>query len=163
MDSKEQLDSLESVEEQPFLKYSRKKRRILQFLLAYSGLLGVIGCLHPEENERLNFLLGLPGLLLGNMWCYADAAERGRRIGRPTKLLLVFMFIVGLPVHLIQTRGIGAVKSFGWLLLFIAAMFACMLAAVIATAYVGDVAGWWKAEDLLQRRPHHQVICWKAD
>lgn len=146
MDDNEEVDSLENVEDQPFVDHARKKRRILILLLAYSAILGVVSCFLPEEDRALDFIVGLPLLILGISWCFTDAAERDHRIGRLMTFLLVLVFIVGLPIYLLQTRGIGAFKSLGLTLLLVAAMFACLFATGFATLYVGEVAGLWGPE-----------------
>jgi hypothetical protein len=115
-------------------------------LLAYSAILGVVSCFLPEEDRALDFIVGFPLLILGISWCFTDAAERDDRIGRLMTLILLLVFIVGLPIYLLQTRGIGAFKSLGWTLLLVAAMFACLFATGFATLYVGEVAGWWGPE-----------------
>lgn len=146
MDDNKEVDSSESVENQPSVDYAAKKRRILMLLLAYSAIVGVVSCFLPLEDRALAFIVGLPLLILGISWCLTDAAERDDRIGRLMTIILVLIFIVGLPIYLLQTRGIGAFKSLGWTLLIVAAMFACSFATEFATLYVGEVAGLWGPE-----------------
>ncbi len=141
MDDNEEVSSTETVKGDWSVDYARKKRRILIWLLVYSAAFGVVYCFFPEENKLVDFIVGLPGLVLGLSWCFTDAAERNHRIGRLMKVLLVFVFIVAFPIYLLQTCGFSGFKSLGLALLFFAAMFACMAAAMIATLYLCDVFG----------------------
>ncbi|QEG36414.1 hypothetical protein [Bythopirellula goksoeyrii] len=61
--------------------YVANKRRSYFILLVYSAILGIRSCFLPEEDTLLDFILGLPLLILGIMWCYVVAAECGNRIG----------------------------------------------------------------------------------
>ena len=146
MDENAEVETPKGIEGQPTVDYSARKRTILVLLLAYSAILGVVSFLLPEEDMAVDFIVGLPLLILGLAWCFTDAAEHDRRIGRLTTLMLVLLFIVGLPIYLLQTRGIGAFKSLGWTLLLVAAMFACAFVTGFATLYVGEVAGFWGPE-----------------
>ncbi|MEZ6128815.1 MAG: hypothetical protein R3C59_09045 [Planctomycetaceae bacterium] len=140
----DEIDSVDDPNCDPAVQYAPKKRRILVLLLAYSAILGFISCFLPEEDSPLDFIVSLPLLILAISWCFTDAAERDHRIGRFTKFLLIFLFIVGMPIYLFQTRGIGALKAFGLAMLVVGAMCACMFVAAFATLYVGDVAGFWE-------------------
>ena len=61
-------------------------------------------------------------------------------------LLLVLLFVVEFPIYLLQTRGLGAFKTLGLTLLLVAAMFACMVTAVLVTLFIGDVTGLWEID-----------------
>lgn len=126
MNDNEELDSVEDAEREPSVDYAPKKRRIVMMLIAYSAILGIISCFLPEEDTPLDFIVALPLLILGISWCFTDAAERDHRIGRLGKLLLILLFIVGLPMYLFQTRGIGAIKTLALAMLLVGAMFACL-------------------------------------
>lgn len=127
-------------------KHSANKHRILILLLVYSGVIGAAVSFVPENNPMAEVLIGMPLLILGVAWCVTDAAERGRRIGFIMKLLLILLFIIGLPVYLFRTRGTGAFKSLGWILLLVAAMSACSIISELATLYIGEIAGFWVVE-----------------
>lgn len=142
----EEIDSVADAESEPSVSCAVKKRRIVMLLLAYSSILGIISYFLPEENTPLDFVVGLPVLILGISWCFIDAAERDYRIGRLTLLLLILLFIVGLPIYLFQTRGIGAIKTLSIAMVLVVAMCACMFVTAYATLYVGDVAGLWEAD-----------------
>lgn len=75
-----------------------------------------------------------------------DAAESNRRIGRFTMLALGFLFLVGMPLYLFQTRGMGAVRAIAATMLFVGAMGVCLFATAFATLYIGDLAGLWEVE-----------------
>lgn len=89
-------------------------------------MVGAIYCFRQEENPTFDFITSLPIFVLTIVWCFNDAAEREHHIGRPMQLLFLFFFMIALPIYLFQTRGVGAFKSLGLTLLFVAAMFACM-------------------------------------
>lgn len=140
-------DQLEMSEVRPStqaVEYGVKKRRIVVMLLAYSGIFGVISSFVPEDDYALNFVVALPLLILGISWCFTDADERAYRIGGLTKLALIFLFIVGLPIYLLQTRGIRAFRTFAFAVLLIGGMFTCMFATAYGTLFLGDATGLWK-------------------
>jgi len=140
----EELDSVGTPESESSVSFATKKRRIVMLLLGYSAVLGVISCFLPEEDTPLDVIFGFPLLVLGISWCFMDAAERGCRIGRIVQLLLVLLFIVGLPVYLFQTRGIGAFKSLVLAAVLIGAMCACLFVTAYATLYAGEATGLWE-------------------
>lgn len=133
MNAPEEVDLVEDAECSRSVDHAARKRRIVMMLLAYSAILGVISCFLPEEASALDGIVSLPILILGISWCFADAAQRGHRIGRLTIILLIFLFIVGLPIYLFQTRGIGAVKTLASAMMLVGAMIVCMCLAVTAT------------------------------
>lgn len=146
MNDNDEIESVENPESHPAVDHAQRKRRIVVLLFAYSAILGIIYCFLPEEDTPLDFIISLPLLILGISWCFTDAAERDHRIGRFTKLLLIFIFMVGMPIYLIQTRGIGAFKAIALALLLAGAVCACLEATAYATLFVGDVAGLWDVE-----------------
>ena len=111
MNDNEELDSVENTESEQPIVYAAKKRRVVMLLLVYSAILGILFCFLPEEDTPIDFIVTLPLLILAISWCFTDAAERDHRIGPRMRLLLILLFIVGLPIYLFQTRGIGAIKT----------------------------------------------------
>ena len=105
------LEPEKCVETGPFIDHASNKRRIIVLLLAYSAVLGVLSCFLPEEDSPVDLAVGLPLLILGIMWCSVDAAERNHRTGILIRFALVLLFLVGFPIYLVQTRGIGAFKA----------------------------------------------------
>jgi hypothetical protein len=140
----DQLETAEDVASARMVDYGAKKRRILVMLMAYSAIFGAVLCFLPEEDIPLDFVVGLPVLLLGISWCFTDANERDHRIGRVMKLVLIFFFVIGLPIYLLQTRGMGAFKILAFTMLLVAGMFVCMIATAIATLYLGEATGLWE-------------------
>ncbi len=133
---------------QPSINIIQKKRIIIMLLLIYSVILGVLLCFLPENLDNLlAFVIGLPLLILGVIWCYFDASNLGYRIGGFTKFLLIFAFILGLPVFFFQTRGLGAFKALGYTLLLSITILFCMLISAFATEYIGDLTGFWEVID----------------
>lgn len=143
----EQLEPAEEAENAESADYRLKKRWIVKVLLGYSVMLGIASCFLPEEDTPLDFVLGLPLLILGVSWCFMDAAERSHRIGPLMKLTLILLFIAGFPIYLFQTRGIVAFKTFTLALLLLGAMFTCMFVASLATIYLGSATGFWELAD----------------
>lgn len=92
----------------------------------------------------MDFIFGLPFLILGVSWCFADAAERDHRIGRIMKFVLILLFIVGLPLYLFQTRGIGAFKAIALAVMLVVAICACQLITAYATLHLVELAGFWE-------------------
>ena len=113
-------------------------------LLAYSAILGVIVCFLPEEDNALEFIVGLPLLLLGVSWCFIDAGERDHRIGRVMGFALVLLFVVAFPLHVFQTRGVRALQTIVMGLLLVGVMLACEYATEYATLLLGDAIGVWE-------------------
>jgi hypothetical protein len=145
--SDEELETIEDPEGKPSFDYAGKKRHIVLLLLAYSAICGIVACFLPEKvSTALQFIVSLPFLLLGVSWCFTDAAERDHRIGLLTRILLIVVFVVGLPIYLLQTRGISAIKTLALTLLLVGAMVTCMFVTMIATVFVGGVAGLWVFE-----------------
>jgi hypothetical protein len=134
------VESGREAEGEPATEYARRKRRIVIMLLVYSAIIGVLSYYLPEENAPLDFLVGAPVLILGLVWCFTDAAQHKHRIGGPMRVLLVVAFIVGLPIYLLQTRGIDAPKSLVLALLLLMAMLSSMFAAGLGTMYLAEFA-----------------------
>lgn len=124
--------------------YASQKRRIVMMLIAYSAVVGVVACFLPDGDTTLDFVVGLPLLILGIQWCFIDARELGYRIGRPTKVILVLLFMVGFPIYVFQTRGFRGVKTLFFALLVVGLMFAIVFATEYATLCVGDALGVWE-------------------
>ena len=122
--------------------YAGKKRRIIRMLLAYSAILGVISIFLPEENTPIDFVVGLPLLILGISWCFTDASEHGHRIGKVMRFMLILAFFVGFPLYLVQTRGIRGLKTLSLTVLLVAFMATCMMATALATLYGGNALGF---------------------
>jgi hypothetical protein len=142
MNNTEEIQSTEEPLSQPAIIYSTKKRRIIMLLFAYSAIVGTALLFLPEEDTTLDFIVRIPFLILSVSWCFTDAAERDHRIGRLTKLFLIFVFIYGFPLYLFQTRGNGAVKSLLLAMVLAAGLLACMVAAAFLTSFVCDAAGF---------------------
>lgn len=140
--SDQDVDPEREAEVEPATEYARRKRRIVIMLLVYSAIIGVLSYYLPEENAPLDFLIGAPVLILGLVWCFTDAAEHKHRIGGPMSVLLVLVFIVGLPIYLLQTRGIDAPKSLVLALLLLVAMLTSMFAAGLGTMFLTECAGF---------------------
>jgi hypothetical protein len=140
----DEAESIGTTDVESSVHYAARKCGIVMLLLAYSAALGVIVWFLPEEDTPLDFVVGLPLLILGIAWCFTDAAQRDHRIGRLMGLLLVLLFVVGLPIYLFQTRGSGAFKSLLLLAVLIGAMLACLLLTAFATLYGGEAVGFWE-------------------
>lgn len=143
MCDQETAHSSADVEVDPPFDYRAKKQRVIYFAVCYSLIHGIVICFLPQEDSALDLLVGFPFLICGILWCYTDAAERGSRIGVITRLLLIFVFVVGLPLYLFQSRGVGAFKSLGLVFALVAAMSACMVTSAFATVYLGQITGLW--------------------
>lgn len=124
--------------------FARKKSLIVMLLLVYSAISGVVSCFLPAEDTPLDVIVSLPLLLLGIAWCFTDAAERNFRIGRFTQLLLILLFVSGLPMYLFQSRGIAGFKSLTLAILLIACICVCALVTEFVTLSIGEAAGLWE-------------------
>ncbi|MFN8857208.1 MAG: hypothetical protein ACK50P_16700 [Planctomycetaceae bacterium] len=123
--------------------WGRRKRWLVAMLFVASALLGIAGCFIDEEDSVLELLLGLPLLVLSIAWCFADARERGHRLGRVMRLLLVLSFALALPIYLFQSRGWRGIIT---LLQVVGVMTAVILVGMAAewlTLQLGARAGWW--------------------
>ena len=123
------------------IDYGAKKRRIILMLLACSAILGAISIFLPEDDRVLDFVVGLPLLILGISWCFTDASEHDHRIGRLMNLMLVLLFILGFPLYILRTRGIGGFKTLGLTVFLVAIMVACAYSTALAALYVGNAVG----------------------
>ncbi len=140
------IETNEDSQSDPAIQYGRRKFRIVVLLLAYSVICGILSCFLPEEDTPLDFIVGLPFLILGVSWCFTDAAERDHRIGMLTKLLLIFFFIFGFPIYLLQTRGLGAFKTLAFSILLVVAMLVILFGTAFTTLVVGELTGFWQIE-----------------
>ncbi len=136
-----QLVSPEINTEPDAVDYAAKKRHIILMLLAYSAILGVFCIFLPEEDNPLDFVAGLPILLMGISWCFTDAKQHDRRIGKLMKLVLVLFFIVGFPLYIFQTHGIRGFKTLALTTFLVAVMAAIAFSTACAMLYVGDALG----------------------
>jgi len=127
--------------------YAARKRRIVWMLLIYSAGVGAISLFLPEEDRQTDFLLGLPYLIFGVSWCFADARERNHRIGKLMQLVLVLFFVIGFPIYLFQTRGLRGFQTLAAALLLVIVMIACQIVAGYATYFAGDALGLFGQED----------------
>ncbi len=134
-------DSNEEQADVDVVDYAARKRRLILALLIYSVGLGGISVFLPEDDRQADFLLGLPYLILGVSWCFADARERGHRISRGMQLVLVVFFVIGFPIYLFETRGLRGFKTLASALLLLLAMAACQYVAGYATYFAGDALG----------------------
>jgi hypothetical protein len=119
-------------------KPSTTKFRIIIALILYSAILGPIFAFLPEEETPLDTLIIIPLLVLAVSWCLFDASERGHRVGCLMKLLLIFVFIVGFPVYLFSTRGVGSLKTLGLSIGLVLIMLAGMVATGLMTLLICD-------------------------
>ena len=124
--------------------YGRLKRRLLVGLIGAAALLGVLGGCVPEGESSgrvLDVLTALAVSFLILLWCSYDAAERGYRMSRQLKTVIVLIFIIGLPAYLIKTRGRAGIKSVG-----LAFAFFVLLCVIAGLAMEGTLAvrhlGW---------------------
>ena len=114
-----------------------KKRRILIWLLAYMGVLGLVSGFQGEESDKvMDLALGLPVLILSILWCYTDADERDYEMGLLTKVLLIFLLFVGLPLYLLQTRRAGVLRSLAWLFLYVLALLAAAMVGALPGVFL---------------------------
>ena len=147
LNERDELEMNEDLETAQTADDRLKSRRIVLMLLAYSAILGIIICFLPEEDTPLDYVVEFPLLILAVAWCFEDAHQRGHRIGRTMRFVLILFFLVGFPIYLFQTRGFGAFKSLGMALLLVGLMFTCMVATALATMYIGDAAGLWEISE----------------
>jgi hypothetical protein len=92
----------------------------------------------------INFLVGLPALVLAISWCHVDADEQEYAMGKLMRLSLIFIFGLAFPIYILRTRGFVGFKTLGLALLFVAAMFACVFATGFVTGYIAYLFGAWE-------------------
>ena len=123
--------------------FGRRKRWLVAMLFLASAGLSTVGCFLDDDDSGLALLLGLPMLMLSIAWCFTDARQRGHRLGRLMKLLLVLCFALAFPLYLFQSRGWrGAIT----LLQALGVMTAVLLVGFVCewlTLQYGVWAGWW--------------------
>jgi len=124
--------------------YAAKKRWIIVLLFAYAALVGVMTCFLPEDDTPLDTIIGAPFVILGISWCFADANDRFFRIGGLTKFSLVFLFLVGFPLYLIQSRGLRGLATLGLTFLLVVGMMLCVFLTNLLTLFVGEAFGAWQ-------------------
>lgn len=84
-----------------------KKRQMTWFAMLISSLSGAIAGLSIwEEWQSELYIVGCVLLLFAILrWCILDCQERGQRLGRWMMLAICLIMIVGVPIHLLRTRG----------------------------------------------------------
>lgn len=125
------------------IDWNRRKLWLLGAMLVLSALMGVIGCFVDEEDSISAMLAGMPLLISAIAWCFVDAQQRGHRIGRLMKLLLVAFFALALPIYLIQTRGWRGLITLLQVMGVMLGLWLVAEAAQWAMLRVGDWMGWW--------------------
>ena len=128
----------------PHVSYTQQKRRLIRWLIGSCVVLGVITCFIPEVPRLQGLVCVVPWLVLGLSWCFADAAERGIRIGQWTRVLLVLFFALGLVLYLFQTRGVAAVRSLAWVAVLVVVMFGTIVLSSVTTMLLGASMGLWE-------------------
>jgi hypothetical protein len=123
------------VEGNPY-NYKQRKRTILLLLLGWAMVTGACNVLLGGGAPTTDFLLSIPSVILSVAWCYVDASEHEHRIRNLMRLALIFLFPIAFPVYLFQTRGVAGFKALGWTLLFVLAVFLCMLAGMVGASIV---------------------------
>jgi len=124
--------------------YPARKRWILNLLIIYAMLLGVVFPLLRDDADALLFVSNIPVLMLTLAWCVNDAAEREIRIGGITRVLVILALIVGLPLYLFRSRGLYGFVSVGLATLFAVLLLAVGTAANVVTLKMGEVMGFWE-------------------
>ena len=124
--------------------FARRKRRILVWLLVYAGLFGVVLVFLDESNRLIDFLSGLPVLVLGIAWCHVDAEQHDYRMGRIMRVSLILLFGLAFPIYLLRTRGLNGLVTLGLTVLFAAAMCVCLSATAFLTLFIGYLADAWE-------------------
>lgn len=124
--------------------FRRQKRRFIGLLWVYGLLFGVICCFLPENDSQIDFLVSVPFLVFGILWCSADAKERGTRLGKPTQILLVLLFVVGFPLYVFRSRGLGGFKTLFLGTVVAAISIGLALLSGYATLMIGYWLGYWE-------------------
>lgn len=124
--------------------YVARKRWIIRLLFAHAALAGTTLCFLPEDDTPLDYIVGAPFVFLGIAWCFADANERFFRIGRLTKFLLVFLFLVGFPLYVIQSRGLRGLATFGFTFVLVVGIMLCVFLTNLIALFVGEAVGAWE-------------------
>lgn len=83
---------------------------------------GVVSPFFWANSSFVELLSGLLIAFLVVIWCVYDATEREVRLGVKLKLVVFLLLVVGLPVYLLKSRGVGG--------------FAALFAAVVMAVFV---------------------------
>ena len=84
-----------------------KTRQTIWHGMLVCGLLGTVDGLASRQDAPSDLWI-VEGVLLAVFalrWCDLDSKELGRRIGRWMGLTIFLIAIVGVPIHLLRTRG----------------------------------------------------------
>ena len=120
-------------------RHSNTKQRILIMLLACAAMDGIMTVFLPEVVEDFYFVPILQ-LVLSVVWCHVDANERDHVMGKCMKISLVLLFLFAFPIYVFQTRGLSGFKTLAFTALFVAAMFACVVAGILCAMLAGSGA-----------------------
>lgn len=127
--------------------FSIRKRRLVLLMFVYAAFLGVMYTFVPGEDDReMDLLLGLPLLVLVVSWCFADAGQRGFRMGRLMKVLLALAFLLAFPLYAFRTRGIRGLILLLWATLLAVALCVTVEVAAMTTLLAGETLGYWEVE-----------------
>ncbi len=102
---------------------------ILGGFVGWSATLGVLTAFWPNPSPIFSVVLNIPFIVLLINWCQNDGERFGIRIGKWSRLGLIFIFPVALCVHFFRTRGIR-----GFMAIFLAALFFLSLIYVCAVS-----------------------------
>lgn len=103
------------------------KQRILTYLVTYAFLLVVLSRLLPAGDRVVDYVVGLPVLILAVVWCHFDAKGRGLVLRPLMKFCLIFLFVIAFPIYVFQTQGVRGFKTLNFTAISIAAGAALLL------------------------------------
>jgi hypothetical protein len=134
-----------AADELEYWRAKKAKRLCLLGLLILAAVGGVLDEVVPSSRnfDRLSTVVSsVIGVLLVFMWCHYDSWQRSCAIGKPLRLLIIFVAFVGVPVYLLRTRGFRGLLSVVLGGVFLALMGVVALFASEVTSWLCDLFQW---------------------
>jgi hypothetical protein len=100
-------------------------------LIVLFSLLDPFVTVDSPKGHRIQLISALVVNVLALLWCHYDSVERDFELKLPSRILLVLLLCVGLPVYLIGSRGWRGLFSIGLLVLYFAA---CVTISMLVSA-----------------------------
>lgn len=111
---------------------AKQKNWTLTALVIITMVTSSIRALVEDDTSEVSVLLILQCVLsavLILIWCYLDSVEHGRHLGKVLSVVIVLVAVIGVPIYLLESRGIR-----GSLAIVLAGLFLALLILVERTS-----------------------------